>query len=290
MRMLSPDREADLYAITCALGLTKIGVAADARERRRAMQVGSPIALELADSYHFARAQDAYAILADVERQLADHREQGSWYRVTPEQVRRAVGNRSARQAPPAAAEARQAETVAQAQADKQQAERALQQRRSHANRRRQKLRALARLLAQNTTQCDAARQLGVNERTIRRWTKLPGFANQLAKARSCQQPGPTVAKIDKQQRRRQQQRQAPAAAEREGQTRLAATANRQLVSFRRDATGPIFLSEQHRLDYYWLRSLESESDKLNYNNALRGELTPAERRALEAGRTLFAH
>jgi hypothetical protein len=290
MRMLSPDREADLYAITCALGLTKIGVAADARDRRRALQVGSPIQLQLADRYHFARSQDAYAILADVERQLADQREQGSWFRVTPEQVRRAIGNRSARQAPVAASEARQVAIVAQAEADKQQAERTVQQRRSRANRRRQQLRALARLLAQNTTHYDAAREFHVSERTIRRWTKLPGFANQLAKARSRQQPGPTVAKIDKQQRRRQQQPQAPAAAEREGQTRLAAAASPQLVSFQPDATGPIFHSEQQRLDYYWQRSLESESDKLNYNNALRGELTPAESRALQAGRTLFAH
>ncbi len=78
-------------------------------------------------------------------------------------------------------------------------------------------------------------------------------------------------------------------AAGRAGQTRLAAVASRQLVSFRRDALDPIFLSEQQRLDHYWLRSLESEGDKLNYNNVLRGELTPAEHRALEAGRTLFA-
>ena len=37
MRLLAPDREADLYAISCRLGLTKIGVAAEARERRRAI-------------------------------------------------------------------------------------------------------------------------------------------------------------------------------------------------------------------------------------------------------------
>jgi hypothetical protein len=48
MRLLEPDREADVYAISCELGLTRIGVAADARERLRAMQVGSPVPLELA--------------------------------------------------------------------------------------------------------------------------------------------------------------------------------------------------------------------------------------------------
>jgi len=31
MRLLEPDREADVYAISCELGLTRIGVAADAR-------------------------------------------------------------------------------------------------------------------------------------------------------------------------------------------------------------------------------------------------------------------
>jgi hypothetical protein len=72
MRMLAPDSEADLYAITCELALTKIGVAADARERCRALQVGSPVLLELASSYHFRRSEDAYAIAAEVKRQLAD--------------------------------------------------------------------------------------------------------------------------------------------------------------------------------------------------------------------------
>src|SRR5713226_483998 len=98
MRMLAPDSEADVYAITCQLGLTKIGVAADARERCRAMQVGSPVLLELAGSYHFRSSQDAYAIAADVKRQLADRHERGGWYRATPQEVRHAIANRSARQ------------------------------------------------------------------------------------------------------------------------------------------------------------------------------------------------
>ena len=45
-------------------------------------------------------------------------------------------------------------------------------------------LRALARLLASGSTRRAAARALGVDERTIRRWTKLPGFAAELEKAR----------------------------------------------------------------------------------------------------------
>jgi hypothetical protein len=51
-----------------------------------------------------------------------------------------------------------------------------------------EKLRALARLLAAGSTRRAAARKLGVAERTIRRWTKLPGFAAELAKARARQE------------------------------------------------------------------------------------------------------
>jgi hypothetical protein len=47
MRLLAPESEAVVYAISCELGLSKIGVAADAQERPRAMQVGSPVVLEL---------------------------------------------------------------------------------------------------------------------------------------------------------------------------------------------------------------------------------------------------
>ena len=73
----APDSEAEVYAISCQLGLTKIGVAADAEERRRAMQVGSPVPLELAGSYRYPRAQDAYAVAAELRRQLAARHEHG---------------------------------------------------------------------------------------------------------------------------------------------------------------------------------------------------------------------
>jgi hypothetical protein len=202
MRMLAPDSEADVYAITCALGLTKIGVAADARERCRAMQVGSPVPLELAGSYHFRSSQDAYAIAADVQRQLADRQERGGWYRVTPAEVRHAIGNRSARQAPRAAAQARQAAPAAEAQAERLRAERVRQRRRGRAKARREKLRALARLLASGSTRRAAARELGLDERTIRRWTKLPGFDTELATARQRHERELERAKQREQKRR----------------------------------------------------------------------------------------
>jgi hypothetical protein len=80
--------------------------------------------------------------------QLADRLERGSWYRATAQQVRHAIGNRSARQAPREAAKARQAVSIAEAQAKRQRAERVRARRRSRAQVRREKLRALARLLA----------------------------------------------------------------------------------------------------------------------------------------------
>ena len=188
MRLLAPDSEADLYAIGCRLGLTKIGVAADARERRRALQVGSPVPLELAGCYRYARAPDAYAVAAELRRRLAERHEQGGWYRVTPEEVRQALGTQSARQAPREAAAARRAALAAEAEAERQRGERARQRRRTRAQNRRQKLRAVARLLAAGLTQQAAGRELGVDERTIRRWTKLPGFESELAKARTRQE------------------------------------------------------------------------------------------------------
>jgi len=184
MRMLSPTSEADLYAITCELALTKIGVAADARERCRALQVGSPVLLELASCYHFRRSEDAYAIAADVKRQLADRQERGSWYRASPQEVGQVIATRSARQAAREAAEARQAASVAEAQAKRQRAERVRARHLGRAQVRREKLRALARLLASGSTRRAAARALRVDERTIRRWAKLSGFTAELEKAR----------------------------------------------------------------------------------------------------------
>jgi hypothetical protein len=68
---------------------------------------------------------------------------------------------------------------------DEQEHERGRQLRRSRAAIRKQKLRALARLLAEGKTQRAAAAELGVSERTIHRWMRQPGFARELAKATS---------------------------------------------------------------------------------------------------------
>jgi hypothetical protein len=110
---------------------------------------------------------------------------------------------------------------------------------------------------------------------TVRKGAECSGIGHQ------------TVSKSDKAERRRRDKAQAEALAERERQARLA-TASQHVVSFRRDAVGPIFFSEEHRLEYYWQRSLESDCDKLTYNDVRHGRLTPNEQRALAAGRSLF--
>jgi hypothetical protein len=90
MRLLEPDREADVYAISCELRLTRIGVAADARERLRAMQVGSPLPLELAGRYHYRSADEAYAAAADLRRQARHVRVDAPQTSPSPRSWRRA--------------------------------------------------------------------------------------------------------------------------------------------------------------------------------------------------------
>ena len=104
MRLLAPESAAVVYVVSCELGLTKIGVAVDARERRRALQVGSPVLLELAGCYRFATARAAYAVVADLQRQLGDRWERGGWYRVSAQEVAAAIESRGAHQAAAAAA------------------------------------------------------------------------------------------------------------------------------------------------------------------------------------------
>jgi len=95
--------------------------------------------------------------------------------------VRHAIGNRSAAQAPREAAEAR---------------------RRGLTSTRRQKLRAAAELLVSSATQVEAGKELGVDQRTIRRWKKKRGFATELARARARQERAALRAQTRAQKRR----------------------------------------------------------------------------------------
>jgi hypothetical protein len=302
MRLLAPDSEADLYAISCRLGLTRIGVAADARERLRAMQVGSPVELQLVGRYHYPRADDAYAVAADLRRQFAGRRKRGGWYKLSATEVRYAIGNRSARQAPRQAAEARAAADAATASLPEQERERARLRRRTRAQARRQKLRALARLLAQGSTQRAAARELGVSERTIHRWMRLPGFEAELAKARSRHQREPAPDQRREQARlhyheRHRLARQTPLLYQqlytpstrpqpRPEQPHPAAATEPRPRSPSQDSGGvPLFPGtsegQQQRLAYYEAHKLDHLPDSLlDYHDVKNGRETPAERRA----------
>lgn len=55
-----------------------------ASERLRAMQVGSPVELELGFREHYRSADDAYAVTADLRRQFADRHERGDGARRWP--------------------------------------------------------------------------------------------------------------------------------------------------------------------------------------------------------------
>jgi hypothetical protein len=184
MRLLAPESAAVVYVISCELGVSKIGVAVDARERRRALQVGSPVLLELAGCYRFATARAAYAVVAELRRQLGERWVRGGWYRVSAQEVAEALESRGAHQAA-----ARQAAGAAEAAPRE---ERVGLRRGGRAQRRREKVRALARLRAAGATQRAAAGALGVDERTVRRWTKLPGYAAELAKARGREERHPS--------------------------------------------------------------------------------------------------
>jgi hypothetical protein len=306
MRLLEPDREADVYAISCELGLTRIGVAADARERLRAMQVGSPVPLELAGRYHYRSADEAYAATADLRRQLADRHERGGWYRVTGAEVRQAIGNRSARQAPREAAEAREEAAATVRELDEQEHERVRQRRRSRAAIRKQKLRALARLLAEGKTQRAAAAELGVSERTIHRWMRQPGFARELTKATSRHERDLERERKREQTRRNHNERRrlrrhnpklyyelySPATPpeRRRAQPPAAAPAQPAPRSRHRQQshTVPSFPNtregQRQRLAHYEARKLDSYPAFLDYNDVKAGRETPAERRVREQG------
>jgi hypothetical protein len=211
MGRLAADHQAYLYAIAGQQGLIRIGVAADPNERRRTMQFESPVPLELLFASHHFRAEDADAVLEDLKRQLSAQHAYGSWYRASPEEVRRALGNRSACQAPREAAEAREAASEPQAEAEQQRKGRQSERRRSRAEQRREKLRAAAALFAADKKQVEVARELRKNVRTIRRWQQLTGFEAELAKA-----------KLQQARAAEREQRQAERRRERRARRRLA--------------------------------------------------------------------
>jgi transposase len=175
-----------LYVLSCPLGLVKVGVAADPKQRLRNLQIGSPVPLELAAQYAISDRPSAEAVEAALQERFRDRRERGHWFRATPTEVRRAITERSIIDLyrPSEAGEraaAREAAEAAEAEAAKALASATAAERRRL---RRERRTAAAEMLGAGMTQIAAAAALGVTDRTIRNWAKAKSFQTTLRRAR----------------------------------------------------------------------------------------------------------
>ena len=175
-----------VYVLSCPLGLVKVGVAADPRQRLRNLQIGSPVPLELAAQYAMSDRPSAEAVEAALQERFLDRRERGTWFRATPIEVRRAITERSIINLyrPAEAGQravAREAAAAAKAEAASALAAASAAERRRL---RRERRAAAAEMLARGKTQVATAAALGVTDRTIRNWAKAKSFQNALEQAR----------------------------------------------------------------------------------------------------------
>lgn len=179
-----------VYVISCPLGLVKLGVARNPKQRVQNLQIGSPVPLQLAGHYAMSDRATAETVVAALQQRFRAQRERGHWLRVTALEVRQAIGDREIvalyrsgeakeRAAARCACERAKAETAAAlASATAKQRRRLRQQRR----------RAAARMLAAGMSQAATAEALGITDRTIRNWAKQKSFQSALARARSSAQ------------------------------------------------------------------------------------------------------
>jgi hypothetical protein len=178
---------ASLYLVESGLGLAKLGVAPDPKQRLRELQVGSPVRLTLALSAPYPSRAEARAVAAELARRFAARRAHGSWFRVTRAEVDRALTSAAVRAAPgraertgaSAAGEAPNVERTARKRTEK---ERAYQRRRRREQAGLQK--RAARLLAGGMTQRSAAAAVGVTTRTLRNWSSSPAFTRAAERER----------------------------------------------------------------------------------------------------------
>ena len=306
--------EHSVYLIASRLGLAKIGVAPEPRQRLRELQVGSPVRLELALAEPYPTRQQARAVAEELARRFAARRAHGHWYRLTTAEVRRALASPELRRAPARAARARAAAAAGEARSAREpggsgrartEKQRAYQRRRLRA--RAGKQRRAAKLLAQGQKQLAVAAALEVSARTLRNWSKTPAFqralARELARAERARTPAaPTQpGRAERQKSGRQAGRKARQAAEartaggQEPAASVAAeTGNLRESGLRGDGSGaaaagrsPLKLEpfSDEWLAWYAERRLRSQIDLLNHNDALRGLVPPPERRARERAR-----
>jgi hypothetical protein len=309
--------EHSVYLIASRLGLAKIGVAPDPRQRLRELQVGSPVRLELALAEPYPTRQQARAVADELARRFAARRAHGHWYRLTTAEVRRALASPELRRAPATAARARAAAAAGEAHARgpgrggqaRTEKQRAYQRRRLRA--RAGKQRRAAKLLAQGQKQLEVAAALEVSARTLRNWSKAPGFqralARELARAERARTPAaPTQpGRAERQKSGRQAGRKASQAAEARtagghepaasvaaetGNLRESGLRAERSAGDRSRQTPPLELEpfSDEWLAWYAERRLRSEFDMLNHNDALRGLVPRPERRALERAPALL--
>jgi ribosomal protein L12E/L44/L45/RPP1/RPP2 len=281
--MSRAERAAFLCVVASASGPVRIGVADDPRKRLRELQVGSPVALVLALAQPFASRRDAEAVLEALERQFADRRVQGKWYRLGVVDVRSALANPATLAAPAAAAAARAA---AAAEAAKGQArfarrrgrssrartEKELDYQRRRRRARQAKQKRAATLLARGISKTAAAAAVGVSPRTLHNWNSTPSFSRELERQRRHvdQHAVPRPRRT-----RRQSQRTSVPKPELAPPEPEAAAASGPPPAQQPSATVEALAAIE-------ARRLESYEDYLDSNQARRGQLTPAEIRALE--------
>jgi Meiotically up-regulated gene 113 len=278
--MSSAERQAFVYLVTArGSGLVRIGLARDPGQRLRELQVGSPLALDLAHAHACSDRLAAEAIVVELERRFAHRRSHGHWYRLGAVDVRSALAHPATLAAPADAAAAR-----ALAAAEEARGEAAFRRRRGRVSsrartekelayqRRRQRERAAkqrqaARVLAHRRTQREAAAAVAVTPRTLRNWKDAPAFERALARERArlagqaaSASPAP----------RRPRRRRAPPLEQRDQPQPEAAAEGPRQPEQPDPATADSFARiEAGRLDSF--------ANLLDSNDARQGKLTPAE-------------
>jgi predicted GIY-YIG superfamily endonuclease len=76
-----PEVNHYVYVISCPLGLVKLGVATNPKQRVQNLQIGSPVPLELAWHYAMSDRATAEEVVAALQERFRDRRERGHWFR-----------------------------------------------------------------------------------------------------------------------------------------------------------------------------------------------------------------
>ena len=198
-----------VYVISCPLGLVKLGVATNPKQRVQNLQIGSPVPLELAGHYAMSDRATAQEVVAALQERFRAQRERGHWFRASPLEIRKAIGDREI-VALYRTGEAKQrvAARLAAEQAKAKAAElRASATAKERRRRRLQLRRAAAEMLVAGMTQAATADALGISDRTIRNWMQGTAFQSALSRAQARAER--QSARAEERAARRREQRDA---------------------------------------------------------------------------------